>query len=121
MAMYSAYSTQFPPRPYSDISPRPSTSNILSQPITTNLLPLNLLPRNRQLPSQAFECTFRQSCKRLIQVLLISLLHLRDPSHNLPCPSSLHTYLHILISQQPDVPILIVVHIDLYGSCEGGL
>ena len=66
------------------LPPRASPSNILSKPIPSNLIPLNLLPRNRQLSPQPFKRTLTQVRKSPVQLLLIFLLRQRNiPNHSL--------------------------------------
>lgn len=51
---------------------------VQTHPVTTNLLPLNLLTGDRKLSSQAFEGTLVEFCESLIDFCLVALLNLCD-------------------------------------------
>ena len=91
--------------------------------IARDLIPLDLLPRNRQLSSQALECLLTQLYKAPIQFLLVLPLERRNLLDDLrgACPTS-HAYGDRLVCQQPYVAVLVVVHVDLYAAreCAGG-
>jgi hypothetical protein len=99
-------------------SPPRTTTNILPQPIPTNLLPLNLLPRNRQLPPQTLERTLTQLPKRLVQILLILLLRRRNlPDH---VPLTHPAQADLLVRQQPHIAIFVVVHVNFDAAGQRG-
>jgi hypothetical protein len=96
-------------------SPR-TTPNVLSQPISANLLPLNLLPRNRQLPPQTLERTLTQLPKGLVQILLILPLRRRNLPYDVLFAHAVDA--DLLVGEQPDVAVFVVVHVDLDGAGE---
>ena len=97
----------------------PSTPNVLSKPIPANLLPLNLLPRNRQLSPERLERALIQASKRLVQLLLKLLLLACDFPHNLGgTRAAAHRRVDRLVRQEPYVSILVVVHVDVYAAGE---
>ena len=57
---------------------RPSTGNVLTQSIPSDFFPFNLLPRNRQLPSQSLKRALREPGKGLVQLSLVFSLRSRD-------------------------------------------
>jgi hypothetical protein len=46
--------------------------------VTTDLLPLHLLTGDRELSSQALECTLVEFCESLVDFCLVALLELCD-------------------------------------------
>lgn len=98
----------------------PSTTNVLTQPIPTNLLPLDLLPRNRQLPPQRLERSLTQTTKRLVEILLVLLLLGSDFPHDLASiRTAASTQADLLGSKEAHVSIFVVVHVDFYASSDG--
>jgi hypothetical protein len=94
----------------------PATPNILTKPIPTNLLPLNLLPRDRKLPPQTLKRALTQARKRLIQIFLVLFLFSSNLLHDI-CPS--RAQLDFLGCEQPHVAVLVVVHVDFYAAGDG--
>jgi len=81
-------------------------------PVATDLLPLNPLPSDRQLPPQALEATLSQLNKRPVQLFLELVLRLRNlPNHSVRTTSVRD--LHRLACAHPDIAILVVVHVNL--------
>lgn len=72
-------------------SPPASATNILAQPIPADLLPLDLLPGDWQLPPQPLERALTQLPKRLVQILLVLLLGRCDLPNDLAPTLSTHT------------------------------
>ena len=100
--------------------PRPPTSNILANPVPTNLLPINLLSGDWQLPPQPLESPLTQTPKCLVQVLLIPLLRLRNLSRNLArTRSRIDLQLDWLSGQKPNIAIFVVMHIDFEATSQG--
>lgn len=97
--------------------PRPSTANILPQLVSTNLLPLDLLPSDRQLPPQTLERALTQAPKRLVQILLILPLHHRYLPHNFACVGTGgYRCRNGLGCEEPNVAIFVVVYVDVDGA-----
>ena len=96
----------------------PATPNVLTQPVPADLLPLNLLPRDWQLPPQAFESTFAQTAERLVQILLVLLLDARNLPYDLTrtCARA-DIQADVLVGEQAHIPIFVVVYVDL--DCAG--
>lgn len=100
---------------------------IETHPISSNLLPFDLLPRDRQLPPQPLELPFAQPPKPPIQLLLITLLHARDlPQHlgrqrrGAQRGGSLDPNLGDLFRRgQADVAVLVVMDVDVDGAAQG--
>lgn len=103
--------------PSNILSPPSTTSDILSQPIPANLLPLDLLPRDRQLPPQPLERALAQLTKRLVQILLVFLLRHRNLPYDVLLADS--TKADVLFGEQPHVAVLVVVHVDFDAAGEG--
>lgn len=95
-------------------SPPSTTTDILTQPIPTNLLPFDFLPRNWQLPPQALECALTQLSKRLVEIFLIFLLRRRNLPYDILLTHS--SQANVLFGEQPHVTVFIVVHVDLDGA-----
>src|SRR4051812_47568104 len=51
-----------------NLSPRAAASNVLPNPVAGHLLPLDLLPRHRQLPPEPLESPLAQICKAAVQL-----------------------------------------------------
>jgi len=104
--------------PTSLLSPRTSAPDILPQPVTGHLIPLNLLPRHGQLSPQSLKSSLAQACETPVQLLLVLLLAQRD----LPCDARAgsrgHRCRHRLVGDQSDVAVLVVVYVDLDGALE---
>lgn len=81
-------------------------------PVATNLLPLNPLPSNRQLPPQPLEAALGKLHESPVELLLELVLRLRNlPNHSIRTTSVRN--LHSLACAHPDIAILVVVHVDL--------
>lgn len=91
---------------------RRKQSHLLPQPIAPNLIPIDFLPRNRQLTSQALESTLTQLSERIIQLLLILLLNFCNCLDHLS-RGDLHRPNRVR-GQQTHIPIFIVVDVDFY-------
>jgi len=87
-------------------------------PVSANLLPLNSLPSNRQLPPQALEAALGQVHKRPVQFLLKLVLYLRDLPHS-RLSTTCTSHLHFLARAHPHIAVLVVVHINLDGAAQG--
>lgn len=99
--------------------PRPSTTNILPQLVSTNLLPLDLLPCDRQLPPQTLERTLTQAPKRLVQIFLILPLHHRYLSHNFACVGTgRYRCSDGLGCEESNVAVFVVVYVDVDGASQ---
>lgn len=62
--------------------PPSTTANVLTKPVSTDLLPLNLLSCDGQLPPQTLESTLAQTTKSLVKILLVLLLRCGDLAHD---------------------------------------
>jgi hypothetical protein len=96
------------------LSPPRTTANVLSQSISADLLPLDFLPGNWQLPPETFERTLTQLSKRLVQILLILPLYRRNLPYDVLFADAIHA--DVLVREQPDVAVFIVVDVDLDGA-----
>lgn len=105
--------------PHISTSPPTATADVLTQSIPTDLLPLNLLSCNWQLPPECLERALAQTAKCLVQILLVLLLLRRDLPHDLArVGATSDAQIYILVGEQPHVAVLVVVHVDLDGACE---
>ena len=93
-----------------------------TNPITPNLLPLHLLPRNRQRPPKRLKRALAQRHKPPIQLLLIPFLGNRYRPQNLLCRGRGRGQRKRkrLTGREPHVAVFVVVHADGYGASEGG-
>ena len=81
----SARASMLPLRAFGIDSPLPPPNpNLLPRPITAHLLPLNFLPRNRQLSPQTLKLPLTQPPKPPIQFLLPRLLNPRNYPNHIP-------------------------------------
>jgi len=100
------------------LSPRASTTNILSEPVTGYLVPLNLLSRNRQLSPQRLERALAKGSEATVEFFLVFLFGggnlLADAGASSRCDGSGYG----LGCQKPHVAVLVVVHVDLERSFE---
>jgi hypothetical protein len=96
-------------------SPR-TTANILAQPVAADLLPLNLLSRNGQLPPQTLECALTQLSERFVQILLVLPLCRCNLPYDVLFAYAVHT--DVLVGEEPDVAVFVVVDIDFDGAGE---
>lgn len=100
--------------------PRSSTSNILSQAISANLLPFHLHPCYRKLSPETLESALGQLGKGLVELFLVSPLDdgnlLDDVASAWVCASGGRKR---LLGQQTDVPVFVIMHVDLDGTRQG--
>jgi len=104
-------------QPSPNLPPSPTPANVLSQPVPGYLLPLDFLPGDRQLPAQGLEGALAEAREAAVQLLLVLLLYRRyllDDGR----ASRRHRRRHRLISQQPHVTVLVVVHVDLNATLD---
>lgn len=99
--------------------PRAPTTDVLTQPVPCDLVPLNLLSSDWQLSSQTLESTFAQVPKAFVQLLLVLLLGHGYFSHNTACRCRRDGKRNRLGGEQAYVAILIVVNIHLYAATNG--
>jgi hypothetical protein len=97
-------------------SPPRTTPNILPKSIPANLLPLDFLPRNRQLSPQALERTLTQLRKRSVQVFLVFLLRSRNLPHDILLAHIAQA--DLLLGKQAHVAVFVVVHVDVDDAGE---
>lgn len=97
----------------------PDTTNLLSSPITPHLLPLNLLPRHRQLPPQALKLPLTQPAKPPIQLLLIRLLHPGDRPHDIRRRARDVRIRNGFGGRETHVAVLVVVDVAFQRSAQG--
>jgi hypothetical protein len=88
-----------------------TNSRSATYPVTPNLLPLDPLPSNRQLPPQPLKATLSKLHESPIQLLLEFILSLRNlPNHSVRTTRTSH--FHVLARAHPDVAVFVVVHVD---------
>lgn len=98
-----------------------------TNPIPSNLLPLHLLPRDRQLPPQRLELPLAQARKSAVQLLLVAPL---DGGHVL---RNLHGHgrgpgggsgkgdrSERFAGGEADVAVFVVVHVAFEHAAQGG-
>lgn len=88
-----------------------------THPITPHLLPLNLLPRNRQLPPQTLKSALTQRREPTIQLLLI--LFLRDrylPDDFAGAGGGGKGEGERFGGGEAHVAVFVVVHVNFYGA-----
>lgn len=101
-------------------------ANLPPDPQPPDLLPLHLLPRDRQLSSQPFKTPLTQLREPPIQLLLPPALHLRHLPHDgvpagaADCVGGDPDPVQGFRSREPDVAILVVVHVAFQGARQGG-
>lgn len=98
---------------YLSLPPR----NILSQPISSKFLPLDLLPRDGQLSPETLERALRHLDKRPVQILLIVALSLGNAGDDGLGGEGGDGETNRLVRVESHVPVLVVVdvHVDLAG------
>lgn len=98
------------------LPPGAATTDVLTNPVARNLVPLDLLSRHRQLPSQTFEGAFAQACEPPVQLFLVSLLSSGNLFGNCGTGTRRDRTTNGLIGDHPHVAVLVVVHVDLYAA-----
>lgn len=94
--------------------------DILAQPISTNLLPLDLLPSNGQLPPEPLERALRSTDERPVQLLLVIPLGGRDARDDRLGGDGGHGQVNRLGRVERHVPVFVVVHVDVDLAGQGG-
>lgn len=95
-----------------------ASSQVASKPVAPDFVPLDLLSRDRQLSSQAFEALFVHSHESPIELFLVRFLGLSNLSHYLSTRITGIVDADLLLCSQSNVAILVVMHIYLYRACE---
>lgn len=104
---------QCPGRATTPVSQHSPQANQQSEtyPVTTNLLPLNPLPSNRQLPPQPLKAALSKLHESPIELLLELVLRLRNlPHHSIRAARARDV--HALAGAHAHVAVLVVVHVD---------
>lgn len=84
----------------------------ITHPITTDLLPLDLLTRDRKLSSQTLEGTLVEFCESLVDFCLVALLDLCDFADGVAGAGNRNG----LGGLETDVAVFVVVNIDVDGA-----
>lgn len=104
--------------------PSLATRNILTQPVSANLLPLHLLAGNGQLSPQPLECTLGHAHERAVQFLLVVALRGSNAGDDGLGGDGIDGDLDGLGGVQSDVAVFVVVYIDVdlarHGCGRGG-
>ena len=98
----------------------PPTPNLLAGPITRHLFPLDLLPRDGQLPPQPLKLPLAQPAEPAIHLLLPPFLHPRDRPHDLARGRRHRRGRERLRGEETHVAVFVVVHVALQCPCQGG-
>lgn len=93
---------------------------MFTHPITAHLLPLDLLPRHRQLPPQPLKHALTQHSKTAVQFLLIFLLGNGDLPHNFACArGGGDGDGERFAGGEAHVAVFVVVHVNFDGAGQG--
>jgi len=93
----------------SPLAPR----NVLSKSVTANLLPVDLLPGDRQLPSQRLERALVHPGEGTVQLLLVVALRGRDAGDDRLGGEGGDGDVDGLVRAERDVAVLVVVDVDV--------
>ena len=86
-------------------------------PVTPNLLPLNPLPSNRQLPPQPLKAALSKLHESPIELLLELVLRLRNLPHN-SIRAARARHFHALAGAHAHIAVFVVVHVDSDGAAQ---
>lgn len=105
--------------PHGRLPSRTTPTNVLTQSVARNLFPLNLLPRHGQLPPEALEGTLAQPREGPVHLLLVLLLYHRYLLRDATARTRGDRGGVGPVGQEPNVAVLVVVHVDLDRALEG--
>lgn len=91
---------------------RRKQADLLSKPVAPNLVPIDLLPGNGELPPQTLERTLTKESKRIIQLLLVLLFLFRDGLHHVCGAAAGNLDVDRMSGKQSHIAVFVVV--DVY-------